>query len=187
VDVADDQRVLDAVARILRSKGLAGLNLSSLAEEAGVSRVTLHRRGFGLDQYVVAVVRRASEDLRTELWDVLTAPDDAATRLTRALHVLCQVFERHAGVLAAVFRTPAWPVPDDPDRTTSFEFIEPFERLVLDGVADGTLRSDDPRSDALLVANTVAWTYLHMRHAHRWSETEAATRLVDLATARLRG
>jgi AcrR family transcriptional regulator len=181
-----DDHVLDAVGRILGRDGLRGLNLSSIAEEAKLSRVTLHRRGASVDEYLIAVLGRASDDLRDSLWPVLTGVDDAATRLTRALQTLCEVFERHGGVLAALYGTPAWPIPSKPGRTTSLEFIEPFERLLLDGIADGSLVSDDPRADATLVANAVAWTYLHMRRAHGWPRQRTADRAVDLATALLR-
>jgi hypothetical protein len=71
-------------------------------------------------------------------------------------------------------------LPDDPDRTTSFEFVEPFERLLVDGDVDGTLRSDDPHTDAALLANAVTWSYLHMRQAHRWSPADAEQRVIDL-------
>lgn len=180
-----DDRVLDAVARILADGGVAALSLSSIAEEAGLSRVTLHRRGPSVDDYVVGVLRRASDDLRASLLPVLASTGDAAERLTTALGVLCDVAERHTGVLSALFRSPVRPIPGEPGRTTSFEFIEPFERLLLDGNLDGSLRSDDPRTDATLVANTVCWTYLHMRYAHRWSPGDTAERVIELAMAHL--
>ena len=44
-------------------------------------------------------------------------------------------------------------------------------RLLSDGAIDGSLVSDDPSGDATLLANSVAWTYLHMRQAHRWPQT----------------
>ena len=40
-----DPSLVDAAARILGRDGLAGLSISAIAEEAKVSRVTLHRRG----------------------------------------------------------------------------------------------------------------------------------------------
>jgi AcrR family transcriptional regulator len=177
--------VLDAVARILERDGLRGLSMSAVAEEADVSRVTLHRRGASMDDYVVAVLARASDDLRASLWPAITGPGDAATRLHVALHVLCDVTERHAGVLAALYAAPALPIPDRPGRTTSFEFIEPFERLLVDGAVDGSLRVDEARGDATLVANAVCWTYLHMRRAHRWAREETARRVIALATSSL--
>jgi AcrR family transcriptional regulator len=180
-----DDALLDAVARILGRAGVPGLNISAVAEEAGISRVTLHRRGTSVEDLVVAVLGRASDDLRAALLPVLAGPGVAAARLDAALHVLCEVAERHAGVLTALFGFEPRPLPGRPGRTTSFEFIEPFERLLVDGRQDGTLRAADPRADATLVANAVCWTYLHMRQAHRWAPAVAADRAIAMACAGL--
>lgn len=184
-DAPTDDRVLDAVAEVLARDGLKGLTISAIAEEAGVSRVTLHRRGAKLEDYVVAVVGRASDDLRASLWPVLTGPGDAASRLVAALEVLCEVYERHAGPLGALYCVSARPLPGRPGRTTSMEFIEPIERLLRDGELDGSLTTENPRDDALLVANMVAWSYLHMRKAHKWSASKASAQIVTMATAHL--
>jgi AcrR family transcriptional regulator len=42
-----DRNVLDAAARVLSESGPAGFTLERVAAEAGLSRVTLHRRGIG--------------------------------------------------------------------------------------------------------------------------------------------
>lgn len=174
---------VDAAATLLDRAGLAGLTITAIAKEAGVSRVTLHRHGATVDDYVIAALGRASEDLRSSLWPVLTGTGSGIDRLREALAIVCEVSDRHAGIMMAMFGAPAWPLPDQPGRTTSFEFIEPFERLVRDGVSDGSLDSDDPLADATLVANAVAWTYLHMRHAHRWDHDRAVARVVAMATS----
>ena len=178
-----DPRLLDATASLLDRSGLPAVTLSAVAEAAGVSRVTLHRHGVTVEALVIAVLRRASDDLRASLWPVLAGPGSAAERLRLALEALCQVCERHIGVLSALFRAPVRRLPDDPDRTTSFEFVEPFERLLRDGEVDGSLRSDDPATDAALLANAVTWSYLHMRQAHRWSPTDTERRVVDMVLA----
>ncbi len=185
VTAAISEDLLEAVARIMNRRGLVGLSISAIAEEAGVSRVTLHRRGWTLDDYIVAVLRRASDDLRASLWPALTGPETAAVRLRYALEILCQVCDRHAGVMVAMYGSPARPLHDKPGGTTSFEFIEPFERLLRDGDIDGSLHSSNPTTDATLVANAVAWTYLHMRQAHNWDPATAAHRVIELTTANL--
>ena len=181
-----DASVLDAVARILEREGLRGLTLSSIADEAGLSRVTLHRRGLNVDDCVVGVLARASDDLRGSLWPAVTGSGDAADRLEVGLRILCDVAERHAGVLIAFFGEPARPIPDRPGRTTSFEFVELFERLLRDGAADGSMHVDDPARSAVLVANTACWLYLHMTRAHGWPAGEAVDQVIHMATASLR-
>lgn len=175
--------LVDAAADVLDAAGVGGLTLSAIAEAAGVSRVTLHRRGASVDDYVVAVLARASDDLRSSLWPILTSSAPSAERLDDALTVLCSTCERHSGVMTAMFGVPARELPGQPGRTTSLEFIEPFAKLLADGQADGSLVTDDPLRDATLIANAVAWTYLHMRRAHGWSEPESARQVVSMATA----
>jgi AcrR family transcriptional regulator len=180
-----DGRLLDAVERVLTEGGLAGFTLSAVADEAGVSRVTLHRWGVTLDDLIVAMVVRVIDDMRRALWPVLTGPGDAASRLRAAFETLCHTCEQNAGVMAAMYGVPARPVPGRHGRTTSLEFIEPFERLLRDGVLDGSLRSTDPRRDATLSVNAAIWAYLQMRRAHRWPRDETTARVVALVTAGL--
>jgi AcrR family transcriptional regulator len=175
--------LVDAAADVLDASGVAGLTISAIAEAAGVSRVTLHRRGASVDDYVVAVLARASDDLRSSLWPILTSSAPAAERLDEALAELCATCERHSGVMTAMFGVPARELPGRPGRTTSLEFIEPFAKLFADGRTDGSLVTDDPLRDATLIANTVCWTYLHMRRAHGWSRSESTRRVVSMATA----
>jgi len=178
--------LLDAVARILDRDGIGALSITAIAEASGVSRVTLHRRGASVDDYIVAVLTRASDDLRESLWPALTHSGTATDRLRAALEILCDVVYRHAGVMMAMYGIPARPLPGRPGRTTSSEFIEPFERLIRDGTIDGSLSSDNPVADATLTANAACWTYLQMRVAHRWEHEPTLERVLELATAHLR-
>lgn len=79
-----EAHLVDATARILGRDGLEGLSFTAIAAEAQVSRVTLHRRGNRLDDYVVAALRRVSDDLRDSLWPAMTGeaarPPSGSTR-----------------------------------------------------------------------------------------------------------
>jgi hypothetical protein len=130
-------------------------------------------------------VRRAAEDVRASLWPALTGPGTAATRFVAALEELCDVVERHRGVLAALFSAKDPPRPDRRGRRSGFDFIEPFERLLRDGVVDGSLRSAEPELDAELAVNAVTWTYIHLRSAHGWTRAAARAKVVGMAVAGL--
>ena len=183
-DIAEP--LVAAAAVVLGRDGLGGLNLSAVAQQAGCSRVTLHRNGVSVGALVAAVVARAADDLRTSLWSELNGHGSAAERMEGALHTLCDVVERHRRVLAALFHAPERPHPVASGRTTGFDFSEPFERLLLDGRLDGTLHSAAPAEDAELLVNTVTWTYVHLRLAHRWPARRAAARVVAMSCAGLR-
>lgn len=70
--------------------------------------------------------------------------------------------------------------PDGPVATRPV-FTEPLERILLDGVADGTLREGDPAEKATLLFNLVGWTYIHLRTGHRWEADRAERAVVELA------
>lgn len=177
----DRDRLLRATEDLLGRGGLAAVNASAIAQEAGVSRVTLHRNEITATTLVVELVERAAADLRSSLWSAMTLTAPAAERLRESLRVLCVVVERHEAVLAALFDRPD--EVEGSDRAPSFEFIEPFEQLLTDGATDGSLLATDPAGDAMLLVNAVTWTYLHMRRSHDWSVADAAERTIGLCSA----
>ena len=59
-------------------------------------------------------------------------------------------------------------------------FTEPFERLLRDGSADGSLRQVDPVETATVLFNLVGDTYMHMRTGHGWPETRARKAILDV-------
>ncbi len=62
-----------------------------------------------------------------------------------------------------------------PDALTVDVFAEPFERLLIDGAADGTLRCVPETVTATVLFNMVGWGgYIHLRASHHWGGPEAA-------------
>ncbi|HEY3727466.1 MAG TPA: hypothetical protein VGL51_09855, partial [Solirubrobacteraceae bacterium] len=67
-----------------------------------------------------------------------------------------------------------------PAALTRAVFVEPLERLLLDGAADGSLAVVDARETATVLFNTVTHTYRHLRAGHGWSEQRARDGVVRL-------
>jgi AcrR family transcriptional regulator len=135
-----------------------------------VSRVTLHRRGVTKDGLLAELVARATEDYRRLMWPALTGEGTGAERLAQALDALCEVAEEHMSLLAAL-RAQSDGVfhrQDQEEALTRSVFTEPIERLLRDGIADGSLREVDPLETATVLFNLVGWTYVHMRTGHGW-------------------
>ncbi|MGI8863861.1 MAG: hypothetical protein ACR2JH_05590 [Solirubrobacteraceae bacterium] len=61
----------------------------------------------------------------------------------------------------------------------AYLFTEPLERLLRDGIADGSLRNVDPVETATVLFNQVGWTYVHLRTGHGWNAQRAQTATVD--------
>lgn len=173
--------VLRAARRVFERHGYAGATIERIAAEAGVSRVTLHRRGLTKDVLLGELVESATEDYRRTMWPTLTAHGSGAERLAEALRALCDAAEEHMGLLVAL-RAQSDSVfhrDDEEEALTRNVFTEPLEKLLHDGVADGSLRATDPLETATALFNMVGWTYIHLRTGHGWNPDRARRATLD--------
>jgi len=168
-----EERLAEGTREVLRRHGLAGATLERVAAEAGVSRMTLHRRGIGRRELLGALFEEMADAEGAALWPALTAAGDAATRLRLALAAECAVSEEYMEVLEALDAATRDAVFHGDDGLTRPDFVEPLRRLLTDGVTDGSLRSDDPAEDATVLFNLVGPTYRHLRTGHGWSPERA--------------
>src|SRR5256714_13591066 len=97
-----DQDLAEAGRRALRRHGWQALTAERIAEEAGISRVTLHRRGVRKEDILAALTDRATEAYRTALWPALTAPGTGRERLEQALRAICNSAEENLELLVAL-------------------------------------------------------------------------------------
>ncbi len=178
-----DDALLDAAAAAVARHGLAGATLERIAAEAGVSRVTLHRRGVDRATIVGGLAARAEAEFRDALWPALTAAGSGAERLEQALRAMCAVADRHMGLLLGMGGAGADAVFHDPGPQgfTRATWTDPLERLLRDGAADGTLRALPPRQTATVLFNLVGWTYVHLRSGHGWTQERALDATLDVA------
>jgi AcrR family transcriptional regulator len=178
-----DENLLNAGRRAFKRYGYAGATVERIAGEAGLSRVTLHRRGVSRDAILQVLAERAAEDYRARLWPALTASGTARERMELALAALCDAAEDNLELLVAL-RAQSDAIfheQTDEDALTRSVFTEPLERLLRDGVADGSLRAVDPVETATVLFNLVGWTYVHLRTGHRWKPKRARQATIDLA------
>jgi AcrR family transcriptional regulator len=182
-ETALDKRLLDAGRRAFRRFGYRGATMERIAEEAGLSRVTLHRRRISKELILRTLAERASEAYRAAMWPALTGPGTALERMELALGALCESAEENLELLVAlraqadaVFHEEA-----DQEALTRSVFTEPLERLLRDGAADGSLRPVDPVEASTVLFNLVGWTYVHLRTGHRWRPERARQATIDIA------
>jgi AcrR family transcriptional regulator len=183
-----DDRLLDGARRAIERHGWDGLTLQRLADEAGVSRMTLHRRGVSRELVLAALGERLEAEYRDALWPALTAPGSALERLELALTNLCGVVDGNLELMDAlghrerdvVFHERAKPA------LTKRVFTEPVQRLLTDGAADGTLDVADPEETATVLFNLVGHTYRHLRTGHGWSAKRAREGVLALALGGVR-
>lgn len=139
---ATRRRILDAAARCFERDGLQ-FTVDQVAEEAGTTRMTVHRHTGGREALVRHVVVRAFADVVGRATGVLDGPGPFADRLTGAMA------EAVAGIRAAphllvVFAPTSGPVwwkvdPDDRVLDTVRDVLRPYFEAAA---AAGELRED---------------------------------------------
>lgn len=174
--------IVDAARHVLARDGLAAATLERISAAAGVSRMTLHRRGVSKQDILAALSERLEADYRDAIWPALVSKGSARERLSDALAHLCDVTERNLTMLEALSAGSRDAIyhDSDPRRLTRKVFVEPLERLFIDGVADGTLEADDPEETATVLFNMVGHTYRHLRIGHGWNAKRARAGVLSI-------
>ena len=186
---ASEDQILAAAQRVLARDGWQAASAERIAKEAGLNRVTLHRRGLTREVILARLAEQAAERYRQVMWPILTSAAPAAERLETALRAICQLAEENLALLQALDAAANAAVFHDehdragqPGALTRDVFTEPLERLLLDGQAEGSVRHlDDTLQTATVLFNQVGWTYIHMRSGHGWAPEAVEQATVDLA------
>ena len=109
------------------------------------------------------------------------------TRLRIALERLCDVTERNLGLLDGLSASGPGTrsTTSRGSRLTRNVFVEPLERLLLDGAADGSLAAVERDETATVLFNAVGHTYRHLRTGHGWEPERARAGILELAMSGL--
>jgi hypothetical protein len=159
------------------------LNLDELAHAAGLTGMTLHRRGISREMVRDGLAELLASEYEGAALPALSSPAAAPDRLAMALASICEVEERYRGVidglgdqLAAIYHEPG-----DGEVLTRAPFTAGLRRILQDGRREGTLApGDDLDEAATLLFNAAGWTYRHMRSGHHWDAVKARRMVVAL-------
>jgi AcrR family transcriptional regulator len=178
-----DDALLAGAHRAIERWGYGQATMERIAAEAGVSRMTLHRRGVTREGLLGALAERLEDEYRAGMWPAMTARGTGRERLEQALAGYCDAVEANLEVLAALAEADHDAIFHEggPRGLSKPSFTEPIRRLLQDGAADGSLVVDDPDETATLVLNLVSWTYRHLRRGHGWSEERARDGVLRIA------
>jgi AcrR family transcriptional regulator len=182
--MAADPHILAAARQAIERHGWRDTTLERIADEAGLSRMTLHRRGVTRDAVLDGLAQAFEAEYRGAMWPALTAPGSARERLEQALAALCDMCDANMGLLAALGESARWDIfHEEGDAVlTRSVFTEPVERLLRDGAADGSLRAvEDPVETATVLYNLVSHTYRHLRRGHGWPPERARKGVLGIA------
>jgi AcrR family transcriptional regulator len=171
--------IVDAARHVLAQDGLAAATLERISSAAGVSRMTLHRRGVTKEHILRTLAQQLEAAYRDAVWPALVSKGTGRERLELALDLQCQVTESNLETLQALSEATRGEIYHE-GALTRREFVEPLERLLIDGAADGTLRALDSEETATLLFNAVGHTYRHLRSGHGWDPDRARAGVVRL-------
>lgn len=176
-----DRTLIDATAAAIARWGLNEVTLDRIASEAGMSRATIYRRGVTRDKLVGALTLEAADTYRRAILPAIAGAGTARQRLRAALEALCDTADDHLHLLAGLFLAhgEVFHQPG-PDALVVDVFAEPFERLLRDGAADGSLRPLSPEITATVLFNLVGWGYIHLRAAHDWKPGPTRDAIIDM-------
>jgi AcrR family transcriptional regulator len=179
-----DPNIVAAARQAIERHGWRDATLERIAEEAGLSRMTLHRRGVTREAILETLSAGLEREYQAALWPALTAPGSARERLEQALDALCDLCDRNLELFAALGENERWGIFHEPGEAvlTRDVFTGPIERLLRDGAGDGSIRAvEDPAETATVLFNLVSHTYRHLRRGHGWPPERARRGVLTLA------
>lgn len=165
---ATEQRVVDGAVRAVARHGWQGATLERIADEAGLSRMTLHRHGLGREEIFALLGEVYERDFRRSLAAACEGAGTAAERLRQGLAAVCEVSERHLAFLRGLDEEADTRLFHDRGRSRE-GFVSPIEEVLRAGIADGSFRRLPVAATATLLVNAADRTYRHMRAAHGWT------------------
>jgi hypothetical protein len=144
-----------------------------------VSRATVWRHGLTRQAVEQLLRERLAADYQALMWEPLTMPGTGRERFAAAL---CAVAERNLPLLAHT--DTAFHGPDLDEAGLAVDYFAPWLRILEQGQADGSLAPvAEPSRFAVLVSDTVLFSYVHLRAHHRdygWTPDTARNAVTGL-------
>ena len=151
-----DQDLLAAVREEVLAYGVRRATATSIAARAGVSRMTVYRRGGGVKQLVLDALSREFE---TQIADVVSGArgETVRDRLTDAVAGGVRALASSALVTALLRHDPELLVPYLVDRLghSQAAFVRVVTPLLQAGIAEGSVRDADPEALAMMLLHAV--------------------------------
>ena len=181
-------RILKASRQLFRAKGFEQTTMEDVALYAEVSKATLYNYFTNKDSLLLGIAEAALDEIRQLVAEELQDEQSAVQKLRRVMQTFVLDLARY---LALCRKTTYLNSFEGSELyRTRLEMLEILRALVLEGQAQGTLRSDIGAQDIVdLLMGVVFTTQFQWQEIEAYAQEECLeklNRLLDLALAGVR-
>ena len=148
---------LYGAAQLIAERGLDGTKIDDIAEATGIPKATIYYHLDGKNGVLAFLLGDLLDLIAGEVGVAVSTAEDARTRLEAAVAAQLGVMVEHPFLCRALVGDlgRATRLPDLAEALRS-AFYEPIEKLLAEGVADGSLRQvPDPQHVALSIFGAI--------------------------------
>lgn len=151
--------ILKAAARIFNERGYHHTSVADVADALGVSKPFLYYYLKNKDDMLFECSRIATEELHSMLDSVRAADLSGWDRLVRLLRGYAQVMTTDFGVCLIRNTAPGFLPPEARDKLWAGRrrLNSEVERIIAQGIADGSIRSCDPKIVSFALFGAFNW------------------------------
>jgi len=176
-DTRQNEEFLRAATIMINERGYRGASVNRIAEVLNVTKGSFYHHHEAKDDLVLACFQNSYDRLSATQMAGQNAQGDYWTRLASVLHELLDVqfFDQ-----TPLLRTTALQALDQEHRvdvvTRSNRLARRFAGMLIDGIADGSVRPVDPLVASQIIMSTLNGAYEARRWAQRFDGGELAIR-----------
>ena len=177
---------IPAAAAVFAERGFDDARIEEVATRVGVPRATLYYYFSGKEDILAFLLRSLLDDVANEVQRAVAGDESGVVRLKAALRAQLDVLAGSPDT-AQLLVANIGRVGRLTDIATALRaaFHEPVARVIVDGIADGSIRSVDPERTASALYGAVTLTGLHEITVHGHLDPDEV--LADVAAVVLDG
>ena len=176
---ATRRAIIDSALRLFEAKGFHATSVQEVADEAAVTKGAFYHHFASKEDLVHLILDELLDHMLGELSPIDETVAGADERLRALLHAIVLSTVRLRSHVAVYYQERRW--LDEALRRKRDSLLGQTERIVRDGIEDGTFRREvDPRLATMAINGMAAW-------AHQWIQDDPAGTADSLADLVLSG
>jgi AcrR family transcriptional regulator len=170
-------KMLDAAAALFGAQRFHEVRMEDIASAAGVGKGTIYRYFSDKEELYLALLDRASKQIRESLEQAIRAMDGARAQLKAIVAAIIAFFDGQPHLLDLIQRAEVARGPDFPWRKVREEMWQRVTDILEEGKAGGEFAVQDPELVALLLLAGLRGV---LRFGKKPRPRDLAQRIVDI-------